>query len=404
MNKNVPLETALDLALANVTLLPDEECDLLQAVGRVLAMPLQASVNLPPFDRSPLDGYALRSADTAGAGSSTPAVFKVTEMVPAGYTAKGRVEPGIAIKVATGAPLPPGADCIIRFEDTRQKGDLVEIDRPLTAGSGIVWSGEDVQNGEVLLTEGQLLGSAEIGLLAALGHRRVKVYCRPRVAVISVGDELEAQAGPLKPGKIYDSNRYALASGVMEAGGQADIFGPLPDRIEPLQEMLKALAPEYDLVITTGGVSVGDYDVVPRTFQATGAKTLFWKASFKPGSPVCVALLNSTLLVGLSGNPAAATISFELLARPVITRMGGRRDWQRQRAVVTLDDAFERGGSQRRFLRAQAYFDGSRLRARLTGSQSPGILKSMIGCNALLDVPGGHGPVGAGDELEAILL
>ena len=404
MNKNVPLEMALELALANVTRLPDEECDLLQTVGRVLAEPLRASVNLPPFDRSPLDGFALRSTDTIGASPSVPAVLKVTEEVPAGYVARGRVASATAIKVSTGAPLPPGADCIIRFEDTKRMGDLVVIDRQLTAGSNIVWCGEDVRKGEVLLTEGQVLGSAEIGLLAALGQRRVKVYRRPLVAVISVGDELEVKDRPLKPGKIYDSNRYALAAGVIEAGGLADIFEPLPDRIEPLQEMLKALTPEYDLIVTTGGVSVGDYDLVPKTFQTAGAETLFWKASFKPGSPVCVALLNSTILAGLSGNPAAATISFELLVRPVIARMGGWRDWQRQRAVVTLDQPFDRGGSQRRFLRAQAYSDGSQLRARLTGSQSPGILKSMLGCNALLDVPGGHGPLRAGDELEAILL
>ena len=240
--------------------------------------------------------------------------------------------------------------------------------------------------------------------MAALGYRRVQLYRQPRVAIISTGDELQADDRTLIPGKIYDSNRYALAAGVIEAGGIAEIFGPLPDRVEPLKEMLNSLSDQFDLIITTGGVSVGDYDLVPQAYMAAGAEILFWKASFKPGSPVCVASLKSVLLAGLSGNPSAATISFELLIRPVLLKLTGRKDWLRPRAVVTLDDAFERSGSQRRFLRALAYPGGMGWRARLTGSQSPGNLKSMLGCNALLDVPGNRGPLCPGDELEAILL
>lgn len=404
MRQMVPLEEAQKLLLNVIQPLEAIEVDLLQARGMALGEDIIAPHPLPPFDRSPLDGYALRAADTTGACKEKPVALQVVESIHAGQLSRNAIQPGTAVAITTGAPIPAGTDCVIRFEDTRREGETVFIPYPLSAGENVVQAGEDIAAGEVALPAGRTVDASAVGMLAALGYGQVKVHRRPRVAVFSTGDELLSPGEPLLPGKIYNSNLYAVASEVAEAGGEALLLESVPDETEPVAEQFRRGLSTADLVISTGGVSVGERDVVKEAMVKAGAQIIFWKVGLKPGTPVVCAQKDGRLLIGLSGNPAAAMIVFILLVRPVLLRLGGHRDLFLPRVKARMAEAFPKGGKQRRFVRAQVWWQDDGFLARPAGLQSPGALRSLVEGNALIDVPAGHGPLKPGETVEVILL
>lgn len=398
------LEAAQELVLSRVRLLKSEVVPLTQASGRVLAQDIKAKDPLPPFNRSAVDGYAVVAQATQGASPQAPVTLQVIEEVAAGYVATKKVSWGTAIRILTGAPVPEGADAVVRQEEVERQGELVKLKGPSRHLENIDLAGRDVATGELVLAKGTRIGTGEVGMLAALGHARVEVFQRPRVAIVSTGDEIIDVAEPLAPGKVRNSNLYALAASVEAAGGKPILVGAVPDDAEAIARAIMRVAPEVDLIISSGGVSVGDYDLVHRAWELLGAEVLFWKVAIKPGTPILWGQLGPVPLAGLSGNPAACLIGFEQLVRPVIRRLGGYNKAFWPQVTGILEDAYSKASRQRRFLRARARWQEGEWRIRLTGAQSPGILRSMLGCNALVDVPAGSGPLAAGEKVKAWLL
>lgn len=404
MREMIRLEEALDIVLNSVTSLPFEKVNLLDSLDRVLAEDIYSAINIPPFDRSPLDGYALRAEDTTGASSDSPAILEVLEEVPAGYVASQGLKPMTAIKILTGAPIPKGADAVIRFEDTKENGDTVEIFKPLKPNESICFAGEDIKEGELVLSKNTIINSVAIGLLASLGISEVPVLRKPKVAILSTGDELIDITEPLKPGKIHNSNLYLLAASVKALGCEPILIGNVKDRLEDTTAALNKGLKEADLVISTGGVSVGDYDIVKDAIRHCSAQILFWKVAVKPGTPVVVGEREGKMIFGLSGNPAGATIVFEILVKPVLRKLAGKTQVLPLKAVATFDDQFLKKSGMRRFLRGYIYKQGEEYKVTLTGKQTPGVLRSLLGCNALIDVPAGSGVLTTGNQVEVFII
>ncbi|WP_371379962.1 gephyrin-like molybdotransferase Glp [Sporomusa aerivorans] len=377
---------------------------LFAAAGRVLCRDIQSGVNLPAFSKSPLDGYAVQAGDTQTASRSQPVVLEVIEEVRAGYVPQRKVVSGTAIKVMTGAPVPEGADEIIKYEDVVRENNHISLSYPLQPGKNVIKAGEDVTLGEMIACRGALLNPPLVGLLAAVGIAQVPVYEKVKVAILSTGDELVDPATALLPGKIYNSNLHSLNAFCSQLGTEPISMGIVPDEKEAIVARLGQALSAADLVITTGGVSVGDYDVVPDALEAIGAEIAFWKVDMKPGSPVIAARYNQKLIIGLSGNPAAAFITFDLIVVPLIKKMMGLAEQFPPKISAILTDSFNKPSQQRRFLRARVQRDNEMNYVKLTGEQSNGVLKSMIDCNALIDVPAGSGPLIAGQEVSAVVL
>ncbi|KLU60412.1 molybdopterin molybdenumtransferase [Peptococcaceae bacterium CEB3] len=396
MRTYLELEEARELILSRVNRAASEEVALAAAYGRVLARDLYAPFAHPPFDRSPLDGYAYR----AEALSKGPLDLKIVSEIPAGTWPERTIAAGEAAKIFTGAPLPPGANCVVRMEDTVPEGEDVVVKRPVLPGANIVPEGDELKRGDFLLGQGTRLSPAAVGLLAAFGLGRVPVRRKPRVGVFSSGSELTEAGEALVPGKIYNSNSFTLR-GLLLAAGCEVVQKPLvPDRQAETLQALRDLE-DVDMVVTTGGASVGDYDLLPRSLEAYGCEILFWKVRLKPGTPACVGEKDGRLYFSLSGNPAAAMVTFELLVRPALRQCAGLADPLGRKFAVRMAGGFAKGGRQRRFLRAKAVMREGVMWADPEGAQGSGILKSMVGRQLLVDIPGGHGPVEAGEILEA---
>ncbi len=307
------VEGALSRILASVPAGSSERVSLADSYGRVLAEPVDAPVNLPPWANSAMDGYAIRAADLPGR-------LRVIETIAAGRAPTCRVEPGTAARIMTGAPVPAGADAIVKVEDTQTFGDHVVIEVAATVGQHIRTEGSDVRRGTRLLEPGKRISPGTAGLLASLGLATVRVACRPRVAILSTGDELVAPGGLLGPGQIYSSNNLALVGLVIEAGGQALDHGTVADDPVQLRARFAAAAEGADLVVTTGGVSVGDFDHVK---DVIGAGVEFWRVAMKPGKPLAFGQLLNKPFFGLPGNPVSCMVNFLEFVRPVIRTMLG---------------------------------------------------------------------------------
>lgn len=403
MLEYVALEEAQRIMLDTAAVTETEDIDLMDSVNRVLAEDIYAGIDLPPFDRSPLDGYALRSDDTKNSTKTNPARLQIIAEVAAGYTTGKKLEPGTAIKVLTGAPIPSGADVVIKYEDTVEANGEVLIFAPLKENSNLVWAGEDVKKGEKLIEKGTVVTYGEIGMIAAQGKPTIKVYKKPEVAIISTGDELAEVGETLGPGKIYNSNLYAIGAAVISSGGIPVLMGVVPDRISDSMEKISAALNRADIVLTTGGVSVGDYDVIKDVFKNIGAEILYWRVAMKPGSPAVFARRGGKLLIGLSGNPAAAVITYQLMVKPLIYKTSGRKNYMLQRITAIMEDKFTKRCSQRRFLRASLFFKEGKVFASLTGKQSNGVMKSIMGCNAFVEIMPGDS-IKEGDTVNVILL
>jgi len=398
------VEEALARILATVRVLGSERVGLLGAAGRVLAEPVTADRDIPPLTNAAMDGYAVRGADVAHAAEGDPARLQVVGEVAAGHVSPLAVEPGTAVRIMTGAPVPTGADTVVRFEDTRSHGGWVEVLKPYSTGKNVRQAGEDVRAGQVVLEPGKVLRPQEIGMLAAVGCVEAMVTRRPRVAILATGDEIVPPDRTPGPGQIRDANSYTVAAQVQAFGGIPLLLGTARDREELVRQgMREALAQKADFIITSGGVSVGDFDLVKRVLAAEG-EMHFWSLNMKPGRPLAFGVVNGIPLLGLPGNPVAAAISTELFARPALLKMQGFTDWSRPMAVARLAQPIRRKDGRRHYLRVRLHETDAGFEATLTGDQGSGILTSMVQANGLAVIPAQADHLPAGADVEVILL
>ena len=401
------VEEASARILADVRRLAAERVPLLDALGRVLATPVRAPLTLPPWDNSAMDGYAVRGADVERAGADSPVTLPVLETVAAGAFPSLPLRAGEATRIMTGAPLPEGADSVIRVEDTDGGVERVTVRSARDVGKNLRFRGEEMREGDVVLAEGTPIGAAQIGVLASCGAAAVDVFRRPRVAIVGSGDELvdldrfhEAVAGR----KIVASNNYTLHALVRAAGGDPVNLGVADDSAQSLRERLERAA-GCDMVVTTAGISVGEFDYTREVLEALGADMKFWKVRMRPGAPIGFGLIGETPWIGLPGNPVSTMVTFELFVRPALRRMLGHARLFRRPVGVTLEEPVTTGARLTHFLRAVVTpGPGGGLTARLTGPQGSGILTSMALANALLVVPEDRSRVEAGETLNALPL
>lgn len=404
MQNQTDYKQAQTLLLSAVEAVGTECVPLSECGGRILARDLLAVENVPAFDRSPYDGYAFRAADTTAATKDTPVTLRVLEEVPAGAVPTKTVTEGTAVKVLTGAPIPEGADAVIMFEKTRFTQEQVTLFAPMKAGENVIRAGEDTKKGDVLARFGDGIDPGLAGTLAAQGVEQPTVYKKPRVAVLSTGSELvEAEAAPGE-GKIRNTNRYVLEAALRQLGCEPMYLGIAGDDREEIARRLQEGLATCDAVVTTGGVSVGDYDLTPDAMEAVGATLLFRGVDMKPGMACAYGVREGKLLCGLSGNPASALTNFYVVALPALRKLTGRRDALPQEIPVKLARDFKKKSPKTRFLRGKLDFTTGEVRMDFSGDQGNVVLSSTIGCRVLALIPAGSGPVPAGTELRGFLL
>ncbi|ABR47213.1 molybdenum cofactor synthesis domain [Alkaliphilus metalliredigens QYMF] len=404
MRTNISLEEALEILLKESNQTEPIHVPLMDSLGSVLAEEILSDMNMPPFDKSPLDGYAVCSEDIKGVSKENPIRLNVIDFVPAGYVSEKTISKGQAIRIMTGAKIPEGADVIIRFEDTDFTDDSVTIYTAYSTGSNISKMGEDMKIGDSVIQEGTVIDAPEIGILATLGKSFVQVYRKPRIAILSTGDELIDIQQPLVDGKIRNSNSYTVAAQIKKVGAKPLMLGICDDGIDTIVEKLKSALGWADMIITTGGVSVGDCDLVKEAFQEAGAEMLFWRVRMKPGTPIAVAKYGNKLIFGLSGNPAAAYITFEQFVRPIILKQMGRQKYKLMEVESILENGFTKTSSQNRFVRAHTFYQDGKYYTQFPEKHSSGVLSSLSGTNSLFYVPSGTGPHEAGDKVKVQLL
>lgn len=400
---------AAERIVAAISPLAAETVALREAPGRVLAEEVRSPITLPHWTNSAMDGYAVRAADIAGASDDAPVELPVLETVFAGAFPTRALGPGEATRIMTGAPLPEGADTVVRVEDTDAGLARVRILRDRDGGKNIRLRGEDLSEGRIALPRGIPIGAAQVGILASVGAARVAVHRRPRVAILGSGDELvdlDRFDEVLAARKIVSSNSYTLEALVRQAGGEPLVLGHAPDSRAAMRALLqRAIDTAPDLILTSAGVSVGESDHTRAALVELGAALDFWKVRMRPGAPLGFGHVRGIPWLGLPGNPVSAMVTFELFARPAIRRMLGHTRLHRRPVRVTLEEPVSIGARLTHFLRAIVTVreDGA-LTARLTGPQGSGILTSMSLANALLVVPEDRPSVAAGEHLSAFLL
>ena len=396
MKTGLTLEEAQTAILLNRVPLGTQMLPLERALGRTLAADVAAPLDQPPFDRSPLDGYALRSADLAGADRDHPAVLEVVDTVYAGDEARIPVGPGQAVRLMTGAMLPPGCDCVAPQEDTDQ-GDPVSVFVSLKPFQNYVYQGEDYRKGALLLEKGTRLDAAALGVLAGAGITEAEVCRRPRVGLLTTGDEVVSPGTPLPAGKIYGSNQMLLAARLAELGFETET-AHRGDDPAAVAEAMRELLETCDVLLTTGGVSVGDKDIFHQALPLLGAERIFWRVNLKPGTPAMYSVYEGKPILSLSGNPFAAFTTFELLARPLLAALSGEEGPRWGEGV--LDTPFPKASPRRRFIRGR-YENGH---ITLPEGHSSGMLSSLVGCNCLAELPAGSPPAEAGTRVRILLL
>ncbi len=382
-----PLHQAVKTVLDATRPLGVEKVGLMEALGRVLGEDIIASRDNPPWDNSAMDGFAVRWEDIKQEHAITrPAELKVIEDVPAGKTATKTVGAGQAIRIMTGAPIPKGADTVIKVEETEPSEGQVRIFKAPERGANIRPQGEDVKKGECIIPKGTQIRPAEAGMLAILGKSFILAYQQPRVAVLSTGDELADLDERFNEDKIINSNSYGIAAGVKEAGGVPILLGIAKDQPAALKEKI-AHGLNADILVLSGGVSMGDYDFTKAVFKDLGAEMNFWKLAIRPGQPLAFGKIQGRLAFGLPGNPVSSMVTFEQLVRPAMLKMAGHRSYGRPVVQAVFMEKFSKRTDRRHFLRGVLSLDDGVLKVRTTGDQGSGILTSMVKANGLIDVP-----------------
>ncbi len=405
--QHISVDQALEHILRCISPLDSETVPITEALDRVLIEDVISPIDIPPFVNAAMDGYAVRAEDVAGASRAAPAMLRVIGEVAAGSIPQGEVVAGTTMRIMTGAPMPRGSDAVVPFEDTDQGRAQVRIYAAVQSGDNVRLAGEDIRQGQVVLSAGHVLRPADIGVLAAMGYPRVRVFRRPRVAILATGDELVDVNEPVTPGKIRNSNEYTSIALVRRYGGIPLPLGIARDTPESLTEKIHAgLDQGADLFLTSAGVSVGDFDVVKHVLAAEG-EMIFWQVAIKPGKPLAFGHVRGVPLLGLPGNPVAAVVAFEVFARPAILKLGGRTDWRKPSVMAILDENVCNSG-RRHFMRARVRreTDGYHVTTRGSGVQvqGSGILSSLVWANGLVVVPEDVTLLPAGSTVEVWML
>ena len=401
--ENVTVEQALQLISERVSKVDRKEMlNLSDALGYVLAETIYSPISNPPFDRSPIDGYALRAVDSIGASKETPVCLKVVEEIDAGQHSDRFIEPGEAVRIMTGAPIPKGCDCCIRQECTDYGEEIVQIYQELQPHENYCDQGEDIQQGNLLVQEGTKLSFVEMGILASVGITEVEVYEKPRIALVTTGDEVIEPGEPLRPGKIYNSNLTMMKARFTELGHPLTIIESETDDAYALAKRLERLSTQVDVIITTGGVSVGKKDILHEALPIIGAERIFWRVLLKPGTPTIFSVYNGTPILSLSGNPFGALTNTELLVRPMLAILAQDEQLMPKRLSGEMEDDFIKESKGRRFVRA--CYENGRVFLSSKGLHSSGVLSSMAGCNCVIDIKPGTKQLLKGDKVTVVLL
>lgn len=399
----ISVEEAQKIILAEIRRMGAERVLLSNALGRILSEDLLSGLDHPPWDTSAMDGYAVRWNDTAGASRTNPRTLKIIEEIPAGTLPQKKIRPGETSKIMTGAPVPEGAEAIVKVEETERHGDQVQIFEAADDGDFIRKKGEAIRTGDLILKKGIRIRPADIAMIASIGRSVVPVYQQPRVAILSTGDELAELDEPRGPNKILNSNGYGVAAQVIEAGGIPITLGIAKDTREDLDKKLRG-GLHADFLIVSGGVSMGDYDFVQEVLMELGAEMKFWKVAMKPGQPLAFGVIAGKPAFGLPGNPVSAMVSFEQFVRPALLMAAGRTDVFRPIIQATLEEEVRKHPGRRHFMRAIVSVQNGEYRVRTTGNQDSHILFSLVKANALMILSEEGDRVKAGEKVPVQLL
>jgi molybdopterin molybdotransferase len=381
--------------LADVaTVAPEETLPVARGLGRVLARDVRAPFDVPPADNSAVDGYAVRAADLAPGGLAR---LRVIADLPAGAVFEGRVGPRETLRIMTGAAMPAGADTVVPQELSERAGEWVEL-RAVEPGANVRARGEDIRTDEVVLRAGAVLRPQDLGIVASLGFAELAVHRRPKVALLSTGDEVVEPGRPRTSGQIYDANRFSLGGMVEGAGAELSDLGIVPDVRESLRDRLLEAARSADVVLTSGGVSVGDYDLVKAVLAEIGSID-FWQVAMQPGRPFAVGRIGSARFFGLPGNPVASLLCFHLFVRPALWKLGGRTRLDPECVTATAVEPMRKRAGRREFKRGILRFTGQGYEVSTTGPQGSGILSSMVAANCLIVLEEERGDVRAGERV-----
>ncbi len=395
---------AIGILTENIGIAGYEETELVSAAGRVLAEDIKAAENVPSFDRSPYDGYAFRAEDTAGACDEDPVTLKVIENIRAGEVPKNRVIKGTAIRLMTGAPLPEGADAICKYEDTDFTDTAVTLYREYRTNDNVIRAGEDIKRGTLLATVGTVIDTGLIATMASFGMTAVKVFKKPVAGIISTGDEVVDISAIPGPGKIRNSNRYMIAAAVESIGFDTVYLGHANDSVEDIKSLTDKGYRECDIIVSTGGVSVGDYDLVPDAMEAAGFKIMVHGVGMKPGMACAYGLKEGKVMLALSGNPASSLTNLQCICYPALKKLAGYREFDHKLIKLKLKNECKKAGKGTRFLRGRLEMIDGEAYLDFPKEQGNAVISSAIGCNAYGIVTDMQAPVPGGVMVDAFLI
>lgn len=401
----IDFEQALKIVLENTKVLEPEEVNILSALNYVLAEDVYSDIDIPPFNNSAVDGYAVISSDTKGAKKDTPKILEIIEDLPAGYLPTKELKNGTTVKIMTGAMIPKNADAVVMVEDTEkfQQGgkQLVKIFKEVNKGDNIRLKGEDVKKGELVISKGQVLTPARIAILAALNIQKIKVVRRPKVAILATGDELVELGEELSEGKIRNSNTYGIYAQVTKYGGVPINLGIAKDTKDEIKKKISSVI--CDVLVISAGISVGEYDIVKDVLFELGGEIKFWKVAQRPGKPFAFGKINDKIVFCLPGNPVSSMVTFELYVRPCLLKMQGK-NYEPQLISAIVKEKITKKKGFRYFLRVKLNKTENGYEATTTGPQGSGILKSMVLADGLLILPEEVEVVNPGDKFFVQLL
>ena len=404
MKTNMNYQEARDLLLTLTKPLKTETAELCKCSGRILAADLCAAENVPAFDRSPYDGYALRAEDTENASREHPLVLQILEEIPAGNVPTKNIVPGTAAKILTGAPIPEGATAVIMYEKTEFTAEMVKIFETLKNGDNIVRAGEDVKKGELLAGKGSVIDPGLLGTLAAQGIAHPEVYKEPLVGIISTGSELVDVEEEIPEGKIRNSNRYTFTAALQKDRCKTEFLGIAGDSAEEIAYLIAKGLEMCDMLLLTGGVSAGDYDLTPQAMEMAGCELLVKGVQLKPGMACCFGTAKGKLVCALSGNPSSALTNYYAVVQPAVKKMTGLAEYLPEEITLTLGNAFRKKVKGVRLLKGRLKIENGKAVMYLPSGQGNVMISSSIGCDVMAIVSGADGPLEAGTEVKGFLV